>query len=228
MVRKIHILVMIFLLSFNGCTKIMTTNSKPFLDVQRGLTESTEALNFVAKKLDALADLQKEISLKVGLGSEQYDNQKRVSSDTKELLAIIKHNEEEAKKDREANAQVIKTLLAFAEKVAPVAGQALGVPAPATSAAIDTTKAILGTGLALFGGKMGSDFVWNRRRKKDEEEWEKHCEDLEKEHEEDKAELKKSLLIKQRRDGKLPPEHFEEKAEATRLAIEELTKEGKI
>ena len=228
MVGKIHILVIIFLLSFSGCTKLMTNNSKPFLDVQVGLVENTKSLNDVAKKVDILADLQKEISIKVGLGGEQYDNQKAVSKETKQLLAMIEQNALEAKKDREANAEILKGVLSALKVVGPIAGQAVGIPAPVTNAGLSLTEALLGAGTTGIVGAGIKGFLADRRRKKDDEDWQKHCEELEAEAEKEKQEMKKSLLIKQRRDGKLPPEHFEDKAEATRLAIEELTREGKI
>ena len=220
--------IIFFMFNMIGCTKVMTNKSKPFVDVQQGLTEVTESLNQVAKKVDILADLQKEISLKVGLGTEQYDNQKRVSTDTKELLAIIKQNEEDAKKDREANAEILKSVIAALKVIAPVAGQVAGIPAPLTQAGLSLTDALLGAGGTGVAVKLAQDFFATRRKRKDEEEWEEYCQKLKDDHENDKEEMKASLLIKQRRDGKLPSEDLDRKKEATREAIAELKAEGKI
>jgi hypothetical protein len=223
-------LFLIFLLSFffTSCTKVLTNTSKTFLDVQSGLLENTNTLNKVAIKVDKMADLQKDIAKTIGLETSEYDKQRSVSAETKELLAIIKSNDEQAKKDREANAEILKGILSALKVVAPVAGSMVGIPPQVTSAGLSITDALLGaggTGVVVAGVK---ELLASRRKRKEDEEWQKHCEDLEKEALKEKEEMKKSLLIKMKTAGKMPAEHMALYDEKKLEAMAELKAEGKI
>jgi hypothetical protein len=216
------------LLFLSACVKPLMNNSKPIIDLQNGLVENTKNLNEVAKKVDILGDLQKKIAVNLGLETTEYDKQRSVSKETALLFDQIKADREEAKKDREANAEILKTIIAGLKVVGPIAGTAIGIPPAVTQAGLSMTDAILGAGGTGVAISLAKDFLATRRKKKEDEEWQAHCEELEAEALKEKEEMKKSLLIKMKTSAKMPPEHMALYDEKKLEAIAELKAEGKI
>ena len=197
-------LVAIFF-SLYGCMPL-TTNSQAFRNVQTGLLENTKTLDKVAEKLDFVTE-------KLGV-----EGTKKVSDETKELIAQIQ-------KDNEikynALQESVKGLMPLLKVVAPIAGQAIGIPSQVTNAGISITDALLGGGSAI-GALTTATTLWARRKR--ESEHQEELEGLEKE----KDEKIRKLKIERLAMAYTNPEHQEEHTRNMERAEKELRSKGEI
>jgi len=174
-------LVFILIASFfiYGCMPL-TTNSTAFRNMQSDLVSATEQLKEVSRQTKFIAD-------QVGV---------KVKDLSPEIEARIQLMEKHQAEQLNAFTETLKGIMPFIKVGAPIAGQALGIPAPVTSAGISTLEAVLIGGASLIGGHSASQTLASRRRKKEDEEWEEYCKDLEEKREKERKELQAMVLNK--------------------------------
>ncbi len=224
---NLSMMIMIILMA-SACTRPLMNTSKSFVDLQQGVEKNTIVTNDIARKVDELGTLQRSISKHLGLNTDIYDQQKFVSSESKELMAFMKDYREEAKKDREANNEILKTALAALKVVGPVAGQMIGIPPQVTTTGLTLTESLIGAGGLGLIVNAGKDFLARRKTERDDQEWQDHCDKLAEEHDLKLQEVKKKGLIKAHTMALMDPAMQEVYDQNELIATEKLRRKGLI
>jgi len=152
----------------------------------------------IGKKLDLVSD-------KLGL------NLPPVTLELKDALAKLQADND--KKHELVSAQVGEILKVLAK----MGLGAAGVPPAITNAGFGLLETALGGTAIATVTKIGTSILADRRRKKDDEEWEEHCKELEEKHKEEKE-----------RQERLIKEEAEREKERIRLKLEQEKEEIRI
>lgn len=194
----------IILFSFFGCMPL-TTESMAFKDVQKNLEINASNMVKVGKDIDKISD-------KLGLGLTPLESQFKD--------ALLKQQEDNQKQYTLMREEFKQQMIEMGKNILAQGGQAMGIPAPVTAGVIGL--------VSTYGGKIVSDIYARRRKEREDQEWQEHCDELEKEHEKEKEEMRQKGLIKQKTMAKIEPKYQIEYDKAKEDAIRELRSQGEI
>lgn len=174
-------LIFVFIASFfvYGCMPL-TTSSTAFKNMQSDLVSATEQMKELSRQTKYIAD---QVGVKVKDLSPEIE---------KRIQLMEQHNAEQLS----AFGETLKGLMPFIKAGASIAGQAVGIPAPVTTAGISTLEAVLIGGASMIGGHSASQTMAARRRQKEDQEWEEYCEQQEEKREKERKELQALALGK--------------------------------
>lgn len=173
-------LIILMLTTVSAC-RPLTTESPLILDMKKNMEANAENTIKLSKNVDKIAD---KIGLDIpSITPELKDALKQLQADNDKKYDLL---------DAKFN-KIIELML-------KTGASAVGVPAPVVNAGIGMTEALLGGGGLMTVTKYASDFLANRRRQKEKEEFDEHCRELEEKHKQEKEEIERKIREEEERE----------------------------